>query len=319
MLPPPARTDPAVTVCIPTYNGEKWIARCLDSIHRQTFRDFDVLIIDDRSHDRTVEMIRESPHPADVEVKVSVNPVNLGLVRNWNRCLQFARGRWVKFVFQDDWLDPRCLEIFMRHAGERDRFLVSDREFSFEGGASPEGYGFLLEQRRWMKSKMKELEYVADVDRSADLIAMQAPVNFFGEPSNVMFRRDALFEIGVFDPRYVQISDLDYWVRLSLRHGFRFIDEPLSTFRITPDSCTTKNNQERAFQMNVLDSLLLLLATILLVQQSVGHRSLRQRVIRDLAKRLNGYQREARLPENRENLDRLRDIASFYVTTEFRF
>src|SRR3982751_3050681 len=91
---------PRVTVCVPMYNGERYLAECIESILAQTYTDFQLLLVDDCSTDAT-RSIAESYAAADSRVRLIVNHTNLGLVGNWNRCIELATGEWIKFVFQD--------------------------------------------------------------------------------------------------------------------------------------------------------------------------------------------------------------------------
>src|SRR5437899_12562971 len=100
--------QPSVSICIPTYNGAAHLAPCLESALNQTWTDFELLIVDDASSDDTVA-ITEACAARDRRVRVARNPRNLGLVGNWNRCLELAKGTWIKFLFQDDLLSPACL------------------------------------------------------------------------------------------------------------------------------------------------------------------------------------------------------------------
>jgi glycosyltransferase involved in cell wall biosynthesis len=97
-----------VTVCIPTYNGEKFLSEALASVSEQTYPNLEILLSDDGSNDATLEVLQgfiaTSPHPC----RIYHNP-HRGMVNNWNFCIQQARGVYLKFLFQDDRLDPDCI------------------------------------------------------------------------------------------------------------------------------------------------------------------------------------------------------------------
>ena len=101
--------SPRVSVCIPTYNGALYLQECMESILGQTFVGIEILAVDDRSSDKT-RAILDSFAKRDARVRILSNARNLGLVGNWNRCIELAQGEWIKFVFQDDWIAPECLE-----------------------------------------------------------------------------------------------------------------------------------------------------------------------------------------------------------------
>ncbi|HLJ75313.1 MAG TPA: glycosyltransferase family 2 protein, partial [Thermoanaerobaculia bacterium] len=95
------RAVPGVSICLPTYNGSRYLRECLASALAQTHGDFELVVVDDRSTDETMDIIRDVAH-ADSRVRVFENDANLGLVGNWNRCIELSSAPWIKFVFQDD-------------------------------------------------------------------------------------------------------------------------------------------------------------------------------------------------------------------------
>ena len=121
MSSPP--NGPLVSVCVPTYNGEPFLQAALDSASAQTFGDLEILVVDDGSSDGTPALVER--HAADdPRVRLLRNERNLGLVGNWNRCLEAARGTWIKFLFQDDLLEPACVERMLALASEDCPFVV---------------------------------------------------------------------------------------------------------------------------------------------------------------------------------------------------
>ena len=89
--------NPLVSVCVPTYNGARFLRQCLDSALAQSWRDLEILVVDDGSTDESVAIARDYARRDD-RVRVAVNAANLGLVENWNRCVALARGRWINFI-----------------------------------------------------------------------------------------------------------------------------------------------------------------------------------------------------------------------------
>jgi glycosyltransferase involved in cell wall biosynthesis len=97
---------PAVSVCIPTFNGARSIASTLHSVLGQTLADIEVVVVDDASSDDTAEIARASGDP---RVSVKVNAGRLGIAGNWNRCLGLARAPLVCIFHQDDLMMPENL------------------------------------------------------------------------------------------------------------------------------------------------------------------------------------------------------------------
>jgi glycosyltransferase involved in cell wall biosynthesis len=87
--------DPKVTVCIPTWNGERYIAESVQSVLAQSFTDLEVIITDDRSTGSTVEIVRSFGNP---RIGLHENEERLGIRGNWNRAMSLTR---VMYVEQD--------------------------------------------------------------------------------------------------------------------------------------------------------------------------------------------------------------------------
>jgi glycosyltransferase involved in cell wall biosynthesis len=122
---------PLVSVCIPTYNGQAYLRECLESVLAQTFPDFEILVVDDHSRDDTLAILGEYAK-RDPRIRIARNPKNLGLVGNWNRCVELAKGEWIKFVFQDDLIAPTCVEKLVS-AGEKGfSMVVCRRDILFD-------------------------------------------------------------------------------------------------------------------------------------------------------------------------------------------
>src|SRR5262249_46173642 len=98
---------PLVSVCVPAYRAERFIAGTIESVLRQTSGDWELLVVDDASPDRTFEIAAR--YANDPRVCVDRNATNLGPVDNWNRVVAQARGSYVKLLCSDDLLYAECL------------------------------------------------------------------------------------------------------------------------------------------------------------------------------------------------------------------
>lgn len=94
------------------FNREKYIAEAIESILTSTFKDFELIIVDDCSKDATVEIAR-SYEELDQRVKVFVNDKNLGDYPNRNKAASYASGKYIKYVDADDYIYPNGLEIIV--------------------------------------------------------------------------------------------------------------------------------------------------------------------------------------------------------------
>ena len=112
-----APDGPLVSVVIPTYNRRHLVERAVRSAVAQTYAKVDVCVVDDASTDGTVEALE--PLAAEGRIRLERNPTNLGMVANFNRCLELSRGDVVLPLGSDDTIDPglvaAAVEVFERH------------------------------------------------------------------------------------------------------------------------------------------------------------------------------------------------------------
>jgi len=106
------REEPLVSVLMTTYNREKYLAAAIESVLASTYQNWELLIVDDQSTDRSVE-IAQAYADKDPRVKSSINEKNLGDYPNRNKAASMARGKYLKYVDADDMIYPTGLEVMV--------------------------------------------------------------------------------------------------------------------------------------------------------------------------------------------------------------
>jgi glycosyltransferase involved in cell wall biosynthesis len=209
---------PVVSVLVPVFNGEKFLAECLDSILSQDFSDYELLIGDDGSTDGSAALI-EKYAARDKRIRWWRNPANLGLSGNFNCCLRAARGEHIKYVLQDDVLLSASALRQMVAA------LDADPAVTLVGSASH----IIDEQSRTLERR--DYFGAAKIWNGREIIlhCLEHAANLIGEPSLVMFRRRQAAR--GFDERYAQLVDLEMWFHLLEQGSFAYVAEPLCAFR----------------------------------------------------------------------------------------
>ena len=96
---------PTVSILIPVFNREEFLPDCIQSALSQKYTDFEIIVVDNASNDRSWEIAKDFALN-DSRVRVFRNDVNVGPVRNWQRCLDEATGEYAKFLFSDDLMLP---------------------------------------------------------------------------------------------------------------------------------------------------------------------------------------------------------------------
>ncbi len=115
-------SSPLFSVCIPVYNGEKFIRAAIDSVLAQTFTDWELVVVDDASTDKTWEILQEyQSHP---NIHLGRNERNSGVGHTCNQCLKFTSGHWMALLAADDAYLPHALEIMHREISKRPKMAV---------------------------------------------------------------------------------------------------------------------------------------------------------------------------------------------------
>ena len=227
---------------MPTYNFARYLPEAIESVLNQNFTDFELLIVDDASKDNSAEIIK-SYAERDSRIRFRINSPNLGMVANWNLCMEMACGEYIKFLFGDDALCSRNAlgkMVEMLEQNPNATLAASARKILDENSKAIDVWSHLG------KSGVKK-----GIDVVVGCLAQTR--NLVGEPSVVMFRkRDA--DRG-FDIRFRQLVDQEYWFYLLGRGDLAYTSEPLCSFRTHSQQQTAVN---RVNQVGEKEHILLL-------------------------------------------------------------
>jgi glycosyltransferase involved in cell wall biosynthesis len=233
---------PAVSICVPIYNGARFVEAAVGSAFAQTFEDFEIVAVDDASTDDSVARLRGLEDP---RLRVFENAENLGLVANANRSIDLARAPLIKFLFQDDALEPDCLArmVALFDSSEAVGLVFARRHVVLDQDAGTEATGW-ARRFRDLHSPLQPLHYVNHGGVLLDRwFAHGLWDNLVGEPSVVMARRACFERLGGFHPEMYQSWDAEMWLRILSVAGAGFVDEPLATFRVHAEAATRTNRQ----------------------------------------------------------------------------
>jgi len=253
---------PEVSICIPTYDGARYLEPCLESAVRQSFTDMEILVVDDGSTDETLVIARRFAGK-DRRVRLISNRGRLGLVGNWNRCLQYAVGEWVKFLFQDDVLTADCVEKMWHSANAENgsgpnSLVVCERAFKIEEGVDQGLRHFYTNSVITLDDVFPGAHRVLPEALAEAILARGAGCNFIGEPTSVMMRRSLCFKHSFFNEGLIHLCDLEYWTRLGTNEGLLYLPEKLAVFRVHGRSASAHNHAHHPFELAHLDRLILL-------------------------------------------------------------
>lgn len=201
-----------ISIALTTYNGEKYLQEQLESIYNQTFNNFEVIVCDDCSSDRTVSILEE--YRKKYGLRYYVNDQNIGFVKNFEKAISLCKGEYIALSDQDDIWKSTKLETLLSNIG--DAFLItSDAELIDESGVL-----FHESFRRYSKL------YVVLNKQFESLL-----FHNFVQGATLMFRNE-LLKIAL--PFPDGIGYHDWWLALcaSYHNKIIYYDKPLIRYRI---------------------------------------------------------------------------------------
>jgi len=217
---------PRVSIVIPAYN-ERFYPQALASACAQTFADLEIVVCDDSAGTAIEAATRAA---GDARVRYQRNPRNLGFSGNFTECFRQARGELVKFLNDDDLLEPRCVEGLVGGFDFDPRVtLVTSRRRPIDArGETVQGH--------FASAPIAHVSCLVPGHEMGDIVLINS-VNFIGEPSTAMFRkRDVELQPGgLFSwagRDYHCLADLSLWLRLLARGHAFYMAVTLSAYRI---------------------------------------------------------------------------------------
>lgn len=235
---------PLVSVCLPVYNGAKYIRGAIESIINTTYPNLEIIVSDDNSNDDTVNIIKSSNLP---QLKLFTHQ-RYGLVQNWNYCLSKANGKYIKFLFQDDLLEPDCIELMVKVAESNSTIglVFSPRYLIYEYYDQLHHFPKIL-HTGW--SKLSSIQTGLSLLQDSNLF--KHPHNKIGEPTCTLIRSSVFNQVGTFDPCFRQYVDLEMWYRIMTNYHIAFINKPLASFRIHRDQQTNINSETQGIELEI--------------------------------------------------------------------
>ncbi len=203
-----------VTICIPVRNGEFFIQDAIDSCLNQTYKNYEILIVDNASTDATINIVTRF---SSNKINLIRNPIDIGITANFNLCIEHARGKYIKFLCADDVLNSNCIErMFLAfEMYPKASLVIAQRTIINNKGA--------IISKRKFSSNLDEIDGYKVINKCL------FGANFIGEPTAVMFRRNDA-QRG-FSMKYRHLLDLEMWFHLLEKGTLVSIKEPLCSVR----------------------------------------------------------------------------------------
>jgi glycosyltransferase involved in cell wall biosynthesis len=210
---------PTVSVIIPSYNHERFVEQCIQSVLDQTFQDFEIIITDDASTDRTVVFIEKFD---DKRIKLFQHAENKGACVAANNCINHSSGKYIAMLSSDDAWYPEKLEVQVNYLEQHP-----------EIGAVFGKVDWIDETGQIIRDKnfpYMDVFNVRNRSRFEWLWHFFYKGNCLCHPCSLV-RRECYTKIGLLNPALANIPDFDLWIRLCLRYEIHILDQRLIKFR----------------------------------------------------------------------------------------
>ena len=209
---------PTISVIIPAYNAEYTILETIVSVQKQTFSDFEIIVIDDGSKDRTLELLHSI---TDKRVKIfSYNNGGSSVARN--RGISHATGEFIAFLDSDDLWTPDKLEL-----------QLAALQQHTEAGVA---YSWIY----FMDEKGESFSAGNTVHFEGNVLADLLLTNFLENGSNPLIRRKAIEDVGGFAPDLIPCEDWDFYLRIAPHWSFVVVPKLQIFYRQTSGSLSSK-------------------------------------------------------------------------------
>ena len=212
-----------ITVIIPTYNAEHLLKRSVDSILAQTYTDLEIILVDDKSTDKTAEVIKDCERKDSRIRSIFLEKNSGGPATPKTIGVKNAESELIAFLDQDDeWLPEKLERQYEYLLSHKDAVLVGTTCLNVNASGE--------------KTRLP-------ISTNTEKILTECIVH---SSSSVLMRKSIFTELGYFDPNFTMSDDWDLWIRIFLA-GYRldFIDEPLFLRHIHENNVTVTSSAEK--------------------------------------------------------------------------
>lgn len=209
-----------ISIVLPIYNGEKYMRQSIDSVLAQTYGNWELLIVDDGSTDRTAEIAMEYVQK-DSRIQYHKNPQNMRLPRTLNRGFSMAKGAYLTWTSDDNYYYPTALEkMCYALENQKKHFVFASCDVIDEDG--------------------KIVEVIAVNDNSGKIVVGHNTVG-----ACFLYSREAYLTVGEYDPEMTLVEDYDYWQRICMRYEPACISEKLYAYRWHDGALTSTMSKQK--------------------------------------------------------------------------
>lgn len=208
--------NPKISIVLPVYNGERYIKQSIDSVLRQSFRNWELIIVDDCSDDMTPEIIKEYSDK-DKRIKIYRNNVNSKLPTSLNNGFNVARGEYLTWTSDDNILKENCLYVFNDYLDKHEDVMLVYSDYD------------LIDENSEVIGKV--------FNKDKKWIPVCNPIG-----ASFMYRKAAIKKIGEYNSSLFLVEDYEYWIRVYLDSKIVHLNLNLYQYREHNKSLTSLNS-----------------------------------------------------------------------------
>nr|WP_321522362.1 glycosyltransferase family 2 protein [uncultured Macellibacteroides sp.] len=188
------------SIIIPLYNKEAYIKKTLESVLAQTYKEFEVIVVNDGSKDNSLQ---EAKKVSDPRIRV-IDKQNGGVSSARNRGIAEAKNEWICFLDADDIMYPNCLDEYRKLHTEFPEIMVLCASIDVNIKKYPN------QEKRYIVSNYYKANVYSEMRTGISLLCTDC----------ICINKECLAEVGVFNPQYTHGEDLNLWDRLQEKYKF---------------------------------------------------------------------------------------------------
>jgi len=215
---------PTVSVIIPTYNCAVYLENCIQSVLKQTFLDYEIIVVDDGSKDNTANVLKKFGDKI-----TCISQTNQGISSARNNGIQLSSGKYIAILDADDeWLPDKLR-----------RQVYCMEQSKAIGAVSCNSY--LMNEIGQIMDVTKRKAYQNRKDIAKDLLIC----NVFSGGTSALIKKECFLNVGLFDEKLKSSEDWDMWLRICKRYEMVILSDPLDKIRVRGNSVSSAANAEK--------------------------------------------------------------------------
>ncbi|MCH9626114.1 MAG: Undecaprenyl-phosphate 4-deoxy-4-formamido-L-arabinose transferase [Chlamydiales bacterium] len=240
-------TNPKLSIIISCYNYAHFLKESIDSILKQDYTDYELILIDDGSSDTTWEIL-QTYQAQNSSIRIFQNHVNQGLFAAYKSGWREAKGEYIHFFSADDVYRPSCLSKMMRlfEKNPQLRLVCTDIEY--------------FQKNSQKTTKLLDNQTEPQIYTPKEMVPLFELTNFWVPGLTCIVKNETLKKHGYLDPKLENISDWYCFHKIALFEGIGYIPEPLIAMRLHDETYTARvkrnKKRKRATYVHLLNKLL---------------------------------------------------------------